>query len=161
MVTGVSGTGKSTVAALLSQRLDRPFCEGDDLHPEANVDLMRAGTPLTDADREPWLAALAGWIRTRDEAGTSTVMACSALRRRYRDVLAAAAPGVRFVHLVGDPDLILTRMRAREHFMPPGLLTSQLATLEPLEPDEPGAAFDVAATPEAIVGQVLDRFGLG
>ena len=135
VVMGVSGSGKSTVGAALAQRLRMPYADADDLHPEGNVAKMAAGHPLTDADRLPWLGRLAGWIREHDSAGRPTLMSCSALRRTYREVLRSGADDVVFVHLTGDKGLLLERMDAREHFMPPSLLESQLDTLEPLHPD--------------------------
>ncbi len=161
VVMGVSGSGKTTVALLLAERLGWTFAEADDFHPEANVALMAAGTPLTDADRAPWLAAIAHWVSQRDAEGVSTVVTCSALRRAYRDVLRTAAGDVRFVHLAGDPALIATRMTARtDHFMPPSLLPSQLATLEPLEADEDGVVVPVGPPPAQVVDEALRALGL-
>jgi len=151
VVMGVSGTGKTTVGRLLAERLGAVFVEGDDLHPAANVERMRAGIPLTDENRTPWLEAV------RDAmSGTSTVVACSALRRRYRDVLRTAEGRVRFVHLVVAPDELARRLEQRtDHFMPATLLASQLATLEPLESDEDGVDVPVAATIEATADAVM------
>jgi carbohydrate kinase (thermoresistant glucokinase family) len=158
VVLGVAGTGKSTVARALAERLGWPFGEGDDLHPAANVAKMAAGIPLEDADRWPWLDAIAAWTAERAAAGNSTIVTCSALRRTYRDRLRAAAPGTVFVHLVGSPALLAERMTARKgHFMPTSLLGSQLETLEPLEADEPGFTVDVELPAAAIVDEVLDR----
>ena len=135
VVMGVSGTGKSTVAGLLADRLGWDLAEGDDLHPLANVEKMRAGTPLTDEDRWPWLDKVAAWIRTHTDAGSPGIITCSALRRIYRDRL--SGPGVVFVHLDGTREEIAGQMSKRSgHYMPLSLLDSQLATLEPLEPDE-------------------------
>lgn len=148
VVMGVSGCGKSTVGALLAERLGVPFVDGDGLHPAANVAKMSAGVPLTDEDRWPWLQAVGEAIADRPHGA---VMACSALRRVYRDVIRRTAPGTVFVHLHGSRDLLAARMAARPgHFMPPSLLDSQLATLEPLEPDEVGVALDVAPTPDVV-----------
>jgi carbohydrate kinase (thermoresistant glucokinase family) len=155
VVMGVSGVGKSTVAEQLASRLGYELAEGDDYHPPANIEKMSRGTPLDDDDRLPWLRALADWMRDRHQRGRSTVMTCSALRRRYRDVLREGAANTLFVHLVGDRALLLERMGGREHFMPPALLTSQFDTLEPLEDDEPGITVDVADPPEQIVAQVV------
>ena len=134
VIMGVSGCGKSTVGAALGAALGIPYRDGDDLHPVANVEKMRAGVPLTDADRWPWLDRVADVLR--DEA--PVIVGCSALRRVYRDRIRAGAGGpVRFVHLVGSRDVIAARMAARTgHYMPPTLLDSQFATLEPPGPDE-------------------------
>lgn len=161
VVMGVSGSGKSTVAVRLQERLGWPFAEGDDFHPPANVAKMSAGTPLHDEDRWPWLRALAGWIAEHDARGQSTVMTCSALRRVYRDVLRRGSRGVYFVHLVGEQTLLQERMGGREgHYMPLALLQSQLSTLEPLAPDEPGLVCDVSRAPEEIAAEVLAHLGL-
>ena len=158
VVMGVSGTGKSTVAKVLAERLGWPFAEGDDLHPAANVAKMAAGIPLEDPDRWPWLDAIAAWTSEQAAQGNSTIVTCSALRRAYRDRLRAAAAGTVFVHLVGSPDLLAERMGARkDHFMPTSLLPSQLDALESLEADEPGFTVDVGATTDAIVDKVLEE----
>ena len=140
---GVSGCGKTTVAERLGQRLALVFAEGDAHHPKANVDKMASGRPLTDEDRRPWLEALAAWTREQHAAGSSTVLSCSALRRRYRDVLREAVPGTFFVHLHADFDVLAERMRHRAHFMPLTLLESQFETLEPLGDGELGVRVDV------------------
>ncbi|PSK97813.1 gluconate kinase (SKI family) [Murinocardiopsis flavida] len=151
---GVSGSGKSTVAVAVARRLGLPLAEADAFHPPANIAKMSAGVPLTDTDREPWLRALAEWIAERERAGEHSAMACSALRRDYRDILRSGAPDVRFVHLDGGVDLIAARLRERSgHFMPAGLLASQAATLEPLAPDEPGTVLDIGASPEELIGR--------
>jgi gluconokinase len=137
VVMGVSGAGKTTLASALAAHLGWPFLEADDLHPLANIARMRAGMPLDDADRAPWLDAVAGWLAAWQTAGEGGVAACSALRLRYRDRLRAAVPALRLVHLAGDPPLIAARLAARpQHFLPPSLLASQFATLEPPEPHE-------------------------
>ncbi|MFE9775413.1 gluconokinase [Streptomyces sp. NPDC005931] len=149
VVMGVAGTGKTTVGPLLAARFGVPYAEGDDFHPQANIVKMSAGTPLTDADRLPWLDAIADWAHGR--AGLGGVVSCSALKRSYRDRLRAAAPGVVFLHLTGGRALIEDRMsRRRGHFMPTALLDSQFATLQPLEADEAGVAVDVTGGPEGI-----------
>lgn len=157
VVMGVSGSGKTTIGTALAARLHREFAEGDDFHPPQNVAKMARGEPLGDADREPWLKALAEWIAGHERAGRSTVLACSALARRYRDTLRAAAPRrVVFVHLAAPRDVLLERMRRRKgHFMPPDLLDSQLAALEPLGADEPGITLDASAPPQELVERVL------
>ncbi|MEU2390541.1 gluconokinase [Streptomyces sp. NPDC007369] len=152
---GVTGTGKTTVGRLLAEALGVPYAEGDAFHPSANVAKMSAGVPLDDADRGPWLDALADHLR-RLPAGRNTVLSCSALKRAYRDRLRAAAPDAVFVHLTGERALIERRMAARTgHFMPAALLDSQFATLEPLQPDEPGVAVDVSGTPEETTARAL------
>ncbi|MEV7787897.1 gluconokinase [Streptomyces sp. NPDC088106] len=152
VIMGVAGTGKTTIGPLLAARLDVPYAEGDDFHPQANIDKMSAGTPLGDDDRWPWLDAIGAWAHER--AGHGGVVSCSALKRSYRDRLRAAAPGVVFVHLSGDRALVEDRMAHRQgHFMPTALLDSQFATLQPLEPDEAGVSVDVAGSPEEITGR--------
>ncbi|MFG3341090.1 gluconokinase [Glycomyces sp. NPDC048151] len=156
VVMGVSGCGKSTIAAALAAAVGGAFTDADDLHPEANVKKMASGTPLTDEDRWPWLAEVGAAIRAGLAAGTPAVVACSALRRAYREAIAAAAgTEVRFVHLHGSRELIAARMHARAgHFMPPGLLDSQFATLEPLEPGEPGLTVGIEDSPQAVVATI-------
>lgn len=153
VVIGVSGSGKSTIAAELAGRMNFRFADADDFHPEANLAKMAAGNPLTDEDRLPWLHSLADWMAERAAARESTVLACSALKRSYRDVLCEGPPSVAFLHLDGPPETIRKRMLARDHFMPSALLESQLATLEPLQPDEHGATLDLRLTREELVDQ--------
>lgn len=154
VVMGVAGCGKTTIAELLAARLGWPHAEADDFHPEANVAKMASGIPLTDADRQPWLESLRDWITSQHQ---DVVVTCSALRRPYRDTLRGSSANVRFVHLHGSRELLAARMGARtDHFMPVSLLDSQLATLEPLEPDEDGIVIDVAATPDAIVAAAYE-----
>lgn len=156
---GVSSTGKSTVAAMLAGRLGWPFQEGDDLHPPANVAKMAAGHALTDDDRMPWLRIVGDWIDERIAAGEPGIITCSALRRRYRDVL--RRPEVTFVHLTGERDVVLQRMMRRQgHFMPPALLDSQFRTLEDPDPDEDHISVDVDLTPEQQLADVIERLGL-
>jgi carbohydrate kinase (thermoresistant glucokinase family) len=132
VVMGVSGCGKTVVGGLLAQRLGATFIDADDLHPPANVEKMRAGIPLDDADRAPWLALLNARLREEGAAGRPVVLACSALKQRYRDALADGVPGLRFVHLAGGRDVIAARLAARQHrYMPASLLDSQFAALEP------------------------------
>ena len=141
LVMGVSGAGKSTVGSLLAARLDVPFADADGFHPPANIEKMSRGEPLTDEDRWPWLDAIGAWLDAREATGG--VVTCSALKRAYRDRLLAGRAAVRLLHLSGDPALIGARQAARQgHFMPPSLLDSQLATLEPLGDDEPGDVID-------------------
>ena len=159
---GVSGCGKSTVAALLAGRLGWPFEEGDALHPQANVDKMRAGEPLTDGDRLPWLEHVADWIDARLDAGENGIITCSALKRSYRDLLDRRHRGVVFVYLAGDRETILERITTRGgHFMPPSLLDSQFATLEEPGPDEPAIRVDVGPPPQEVAQAVVDELGLG
>lgn len=162
VVMGVSGSGKSTVAARLAERLGWDVQEGDDLHPPANVAKMHSGHPLTDEDRWPWLDAVAAWIRAHVDAGEPGVITCSALRRVYRDRLRRGAddPTVVFVHVTGSRELLAARLAARTgHFMPPGLLDSQLATLEMPDPDENVITLDAAEPPETMVAAVVERLG--
>jgi gluconokinase len=156
VVMGVSGSGKSTVAALLAGRLGWPFEEGDALHPPANVAKMHAGHPLTDEDRAPWLAKIADWVDARLDAGESGIITCSALKRAYRALIARRGSGVVFVFLNGSRETIAARLAARQgHFMPAGLLDSQIATLEPPGPGEPEIQVDVGPPPEAIAETIL------
>lgn len=147
VVMGVSSCGKSTVGELLAFKLGVPFKDGDELHPSENIAKMTSGQPLTDADRLPWLGLVGQWLAAHDGG----VIACSALKRSYRDRIRAAAPHVVFVHLHGTRELMAARMAARPgHFMPTTLLDSQFRDLEPLEGDEPGRVFDVAEKPGVI-----------
>ena len=149
VVMGVSGCGKSTVARALARRWDVDFADADDLHSPQNVAAMAAGRPLDDAARAPWLAAVARWLGEHRDGG---VMACSALRHRYRDVLRTRAAEVVFLHLDGDPALLARRLTSRQdHFMPASLLASQLRTLEPLGPGERGLRVEAAQSPDEIV----------
>ena len=152
VVMGVSGSGKTTVAALLAARFGWRFCEGDDLHPRENVEKMRGGTPLTDADRLPWLRRIAGEIDSWRAAGESGVHTCSALKRTYRDIIIGDRSDVALVYLKGSRDLIARRLAARnEHFMPAALLDSQFAALQEPSPDERPIVADVGGSPVEIV----------
>jgi gluconokinase len=156
VVMGVSGSGKTTVATLLAERLGWPFAEGDDFHPPANVAKMHGGTPLTDADRLPWLQAIAGWIDARRAAGSGGIVSCSALKRAYRDILIGDRPDVRLIYVRGSHALIGARIAARhDHFMPPSLLQSQFDTLEEPGADERPIVAEAALTPPAMVDGVL------
>lgn len=147
VVMGVSGSGKTTTGQALADLLGWPFVEGDSFHPAANVEKMAKGIPLDDDDRAPWLRALADQIAASELRGESTVMGCSSLKRTYRDILRGGAPKVRFLHIHGPRDLLAERLNHRAgHFFPPKLLESQLATLEPLQPDEDGVVVDLAMT---------------
>ncbi len=156
VVMGVTGAGKTTVMRALADRLGWPTAEGDDFHSAANVEKMRAGQPLTDEDRWPWLAAIEGWIGQQEAASTPAIVTCSALKRAYRDVLRRGHPSVWFAHLVVPRPVIADRLeRRRSHYMPPSLLTSQFEALEPLDPDEPGAAIAAHRPPPEIVADIL------
>ncbi len=158
VVMGVSGSGKTTVSALLAVALGCQFQEGDDLHPVENVEKMHGGTPLTDADRLPWLRKIAEEIdswRTRDESG---VLTCSALKRSYRDIIIGDRPDVTLVYLKGSYDLIRRRMATRhEHFMPVALLDSQFATLQEPTPDEHPITVEVGGRPAEIAAEIVHR----
>ncbi len=159
VVMGVAGSGKSTVGALIAQGLGADFAEGDRFHPAANIAKMSAGQPLDDADRLPWLEAMAAAIRDWRQAPRPTVLACSALKQSYRDLLRGGADEVRFVHLRATRAQVESRMATRRgHFMPSSLIASQFATLE-----EPGdaIALDVADPPEAIAQAALRRLAAG
>ncbi|TWS19903.1 gluconokinase [Tsukamurella asaccharolytica] len=158
-VMGVSGSGKSTIGAELASRLGRSFADGDDFHSEANRATMAAGQQLTDEDRWPWLAAIGAYLREEMIAGRSTVVACSALKRVYRDRIRAAGASVYFVFLNGDEELLRARMQRRSgHFMKAGMLESQLSILEPLGDDEFGVTVDVTDDVAQIVTAALAAF---
>jgi gluconokinase len=155
---GVSGTGKSTVGAAFARALGIPFFEGDADHPIENVERMRAGVPLTDADRAPWLATIAARLRDAATHGAGLVVTCSALRRSYRDVLRAGAPAVRFVHVSTDRALIAERLAARQdHFMPATLLDSQFTTLEAPTAEEGAWNVDASSAIDTIVADLVAR----
>jgi gluconokinase len=156
---GVAGCGKSTVASALADLLRWDLCDGDDLHPPANVAKMAAGQPLTDDDRWPWLARVRGWIDERLAAGRSGVITCSALKRAYRDVL--RNEHVVFVHLSGTREQLATRLAARQgHFMPVSLLDTQLADLEPPGEDEQAMTIDIGPTPTELADQIVTALAL-
>jgi gluconokinase len=158
-IMGVSGSGKSTVAGLVASRLGWNLAEGDDLHPPANVAKMHSGQPLTDDDRWPWLESIADWIRAHTASGIPGVITCSALKKRYRDVL--RGEGVVFVFLEGTKDRISDRLASRHgHFMPPALLASQFEALEAPTEDENFISLCVTATPAEEAQEVIDRLGL-
>jgi gluconokinase len=153
---GVSGVGKTSVAGALVARTGWAFLEGDDLHPEANRAKMAAGRPLDDDDRWPWLRRIADWIGVRETESEGCVVTCSALRRAYRDLLRDGHPSVRFLHLEATQEVLGERVAHRHHeSMPPSLLRSQLDTLEPLEPDEPGVRVPTHGDPEAVAARAL------
>ena len=161
VVMGVSGSGKSTVGALLAGRLHWEFEDADWFHPPANVEKMHQGIPLTDEDRRPWLLAIADWIDDTRRAGGHAVVACSALRRPYRDVLIDRRSDVRLVYLKGDASLIARRIATRhEHFMPASLLESQFEALEEPGPDERPISVSIEPGPREIVAQIMEQLGL-
>lgn len=161
IVMGVSGCGKSTVAALLAERLGWAFVEGDALHPRANVEKMSQGVPLTDEDRLPWLQEIAQTVQSWRAAGQPGVVACSALRRRYREVIAGAAADVRFAYLQGDFQLIKQRLATRQgHYMPVSLLESQFSALEVPASDEPAMILDVRGEAEGLVAEIIRMLNL-
>jgi len=159
VVMGVSGAGKSTVGKLIAARLDCPFRDADSFHPKANIAKMSRGEPLTDTDRWPWLEAIAAWIAEHRAAGTTCVVTCSALKRRYRDLVTDnQRDDVRLVYLKGDFALIEARLEARKgHFMPPGLLQSQFDALEEPGVNERAMTVSIEATPEDIAAHVVER----
>jgi gluconokinase len=156
ILMGVSGCGKSTIGAGLSQALGWPFRDADSFHPPANIDKMSRGVPLEDADRWPWLTAIAQWIDMQRTAGAPGIVSCSALRRAYRQHIIGARPGVRLVYLKGDMPLIAGRLAERKgHFMPPALLQSQFDALEePLEIERP-LVVDISLPPQDVVAAVI------
>jgi gluconokinase len=158
IVMGVAGSGKTTIGHRLAEVLGWLYCEGDGLHPPANLEKMAAGLPLTDADRLPWLRELRRRIEHFREAGENAVIACSALKASYREILAGGLDGVRFVHLTGSPELIRERLAYRAgHFMKAAMLDSQLAALEP---PADAVEVDVAGAPEEIVAAIRGRLGV-
>lgn len=162
VVMGVSGSGKSTIADRLAKRLDWTYEDGDRFHPASNVAKMSAGQPLTDEDRWPWLQAIANEIDRVCGAGERAVIACSALKRAYRDILVHGRNDVRIVYLNGTQDLIASRLSLRKgHFMPPGLLASQFRTLEPPAPDENPVTVSIDGSVDAIVDDIIRQLGLG
>lgn len=159
LVMGVSGSGKTTIGALLAGRLGWTYAEADDFHPPANLEKMHAGIPLTDEDRRPWLEAIAAWIDGQESPG---VVTCSALKRRYRDTLRKDPERVRLIYLEGSRELIGRRMAARHgHFFPRELLDSQFGDLEPPQPDENALAVSIDQTPGEVVDEIIDRLGVG
>lgn len=158
VLMGVTGSGKTTIGRMLAKGLEWEFHDADDLHPPQNIQKMRRGEPLTEADRLPWLDSVATLMRQVDRSGRSAVFACSALRESYRRRLAASSPAVRFVFLHAPLDTIASRLEQRAgHFMHPGLVPRQFAALEP--PDK-AVWVDASAPPEAVVAEVQERLGL-
>ena len=162
VVMGVTGAGKSTIGALLAETLGRPLIEGDSLHPPANIAKMSQGIPLNDDDRLPWLKAIAARIDEARKAGRPVIVTCSALKRRYREILEDGHDDVGFVYLRGARDLIAQRLAARtNHFMPPGLLDSQFAALQEPADDEPSIVIAIDAAPDDIVRTIVGKFAMG
>jgi len=158
VVMGVSGSGKSTIGALLARDLGVPFTDADDLHPIENIEKMASGVPLDDDDRRPWLETVGATLAEAHAAGTGLVIACSALKRGYRDTILAKSPATRFVHLHGTREVLAARTEGRTgHFMPTSLLDSQLATLEALGPDEPGIVVDIDKPVGGILADAVSR----
>jgi gluconokinase len=161
LVGGVAGSGKTTVGKLLASRLDWRFADADKFHSAANVAKMRAGIPLTDADRQPWLAAIGAWMDERIAAGESAVAGCSALRQSYRDELLTRRPAARLAFLAIDRELAHARLVARKgHFFTARLLDSQFADLEPPRETDQVVVIDGAMSPGRIIGEIIDRLGL-
>jgi gluconokinase len=161
VVMGVSGSGKTTVARGIADATGWLMAEGDDFHPPENVAKMRSGRPLDDEDRWPWLRRVAEWIGEHERSGTSSVVTCSALKRSYRDLLRHGHPSVRFCLLEADVDVIRDRIEHRSgHYMPASLLDSQVATLEPLQPDEDGVRVDVSQGTGRVLREALSGLGL-
>jgi gluconokinase len=158
---GVSGSGKTTVARAIAARTGLIYGEADRFHSPANIAKMSAGIPLTDADRWPWLQALGSWMAQADARGDSTVLACSALKRAYRVLLRSSVAGVQFVHLNGSTLLLRERLKHRSHhFMPVGLLQSQLHDLEPLGEDEDGLVLDASLPLDEVVARAVAALDL-
>jgi len=163
VIAGVSGSGKTTVGTLLAARLGWDFVDGDTLHPASNIAKMAAGIPLTDRDRLPWLAAITAWMDERLAAGESVVLACSALRRSYRDRLLSGRPSARLVFLRVDAELAAERLAGRHgHFFDPGLLDSQFAVLDPpVQPAESAVMVVSAADqPQLIADEIVHRLAV-
>jgi carbohydrate kinase (thermoresistant glucokinase family) len=161
LLMGVSGCGKSTIGRRLGATLGWPFRDADSFHPEANIEKMARGEPLDDADRAPWLAAIADWIDGHRRSGTQAVVSCSALKRRYRSVVVGDRPDVGLVYLYGTFGVIADRMSRRKgHFMPPALLKSQFDALEQPRPEERALAVSVRLPPKRIVERIVIAYGL-
>jgi gluconokinase len=158
VLMGVSGSGKTTVGEIVARELAWPYLDADDYHPAANVEKMRAGTPLVDADRRPWLDRINQLLSERQARGDNLVLGCSALKQAYRDRLAQGLRDVRWVHLRGSFELIQSRLQVRKHrYMPASLLQSQFATLEP---PADALTVDIAGTPQALARTIIEGVGL-
>jgi len=162
VVMGVSGSGKSTIAAMLAQRLHWIYEDGDWFHPKSNIEKMHHGEPLNDEDRWPWLHAIAAWIDATRRAGNHGIVACSALKRAYRDILIGERKDVALIFLKGDRELIARRVAARaDHFMPTNLLESQFKTLEEPQADERPIVISIVPHPREIVETIVNQLALG
>jgi gluconokinase len=162
VIMGVSGSGKTTVMEALAERMDAATADGDAFHSAANIAKMRDGIPLSDDDRWPWLRAIARWIGEHERAHEDAIVACSALKRAYRDVLRDGHPSVRFVFLDLPREVLEERLKGRTgHYMKAAMLQSQLDALEPLEPDEPGFELDGDRPPPVLAAEILERVGRG
>jgi carbohydrate kinase (thermoresistant glucokinase family) len=160
LVAGVAGSGKTTIGKLLAQQLGWEFEDGDDLHPAANIAKMRAGVPLTDTDRRPWLHAVAAWMDQRIAAGGSGVIACSALKPSYRQLLSAGRPALRIVFLQVSRDILAARLASRPgHFFRPQLLDSQLAATEIPLPAEHAIVVSAESAPASVTAEIIERLG--
>jgi carbohydrate kinase (thermoresistant glucokinase family) len=161
VLMGVSGSGKSTIGLRLSKMLGWPFRDADSFHPQANIDKMSKGLPLTDEDRQPWLAAIARWIDERLAAGECGIVSCSALKRSYRRVIVGDRPDVRLVYLKGDMALIGDRIsRRKNHFMPPALLKTQFDALEEPQADEHALSVPIVLSPRRVVEAIVQELHL-
>jgi carbohydrate kinase (thermoresistant glucokinase family) len=161
VVMGVSGCGKSTIASMLAHRLGWIYEDGDWLHPQSNIEKMHHGEPLNDEDRWPWLHAIADWIDETRRPGNHGVVACSALKRAYRNILVGDRRDVRIVYLKGDRNLIARRIATRgDHFMPPALLDSQFKALEEPKGDERPIVVSIAPHPREIVETIVQKLGI-
>ena len=161
VVMGVTGSGKTTIASILARRLGWPFQEGDSLHPPTNIEKMKAGRPLTDDDRAPWLEKVAEWVEERLDSGQNGVITCSALKRSYREVINRRGSGVVFVFLSISEETVAARLAMRQgHFMPSTLLNSQFADLEEPTSDEPAIREDAGSPPGVVADRILHQLGL-
>jgi len=161
IVVGVAGCGKTTVGVMLADRLRWRFADADAFHPQANIDKMRSGVPLTDADRRPWLAAIAAWMDERIAAGESAIAGCSALKQGYRDELLDGRPAARLAYLQVSREVAHARLVGRHgHFFTAALMDSQFAELEPPQESKQVIVLDASAAPNRLVDEIIERFGL-
>jgi gluconokinase len=161
VVVGVAGCGKTTVGIMLADRLRWRFADADAFHPQANIDKMRSGVPLTEADRKPWLAAIEAWLDERIAAGESAIAGCSALKQSYRDELLAGRPAARLAYLEVSREVAHARLVGRHgHFFTAALMDSQFAELDPPQETKQVIVLDATASPERLVAEIIERFGL-